>query len=177
MPVILDAGSDAISTWLDLTRNKWSKELQSILKPYEGDLECYPVSKDVGKVGNNSPNFIIPVDSKENKSNIANFFANATKKEPASPDSKPVAHDRPVKDSEWTEEKALKSVAAVKREHSPESTGHAEESKKPRVKLESTISSPQKKKPRSATHNSPMKNSSGTKTTTGAQPITNFFKK
>jgi hypothetical protein len=46
----------------------------------------YPVSKDVGKVGNNSPTFIIPIDSKENKSNIANFFAKgaakqATKKE------------------------------------------------------------------------------------------------
>lgn len=35
----------------------------------------YPVSKDVGKVGNNSPTFIIPLDSKENKSNIKNFFA------------------------------------------------------------------------------------------------------
>jgi hypothetical protein len=54
-------------------------------------LEVYPVSKDVGKVGNNSPTFIIPVDSKENKSNIANFFAKgaakpAVKKEQKQPE-------------------------------------------------------------------------------------------
>lgn len=52
-----------------------TQELQSLLKPFEGELDVYPVSKDVGKVGNNSPSFIIPIDSKENKSNIANFFA------------------------------------------------------------------------------------------------------
>ena len=79
MPVILDAGSDEMKTWLDPERNKWSKELQSILQPYKGELECYPVSKEVGKVGNNSADFIVPIDSKENKKNIANFFGNAQK--------------------------------------------------------------------------------------------------
>ncbi|KAI0108522.1 DUF159-domain-containing protein [Daldinia grandis] len=88
MPVILDNGSEDVRTWLDPKRSEWSKELQALLKPFEGELEVYPVSKDVGKVGNNSPNFIIPIDSKENKSNIANFFAkgaakkNATKQQP-----------------------------------------------------------------------------------------------
>jgi len=77
MPVILDNGSDAMRTWLDPKRHIWSKELQGLLHPYQGQLECYPVVKDVGKVGNNSPTFIVPVDSKENKNNIANFFANA----------------------------------------------------------------------------------------------------
>ncbi|KAK5628561.1 hypothetical protein RRF57_004276 [Xylaria bambusicola] len=83
MPVILDNGSDKIRKWLDPKRYEWSKELQSLLVPYDGELEVYPVSKDVGKVGNNSPSFIIPIDSKENKSNIANFFAKgaATKKD------------------------------------------------------------------------------------------------
>lgn len=76
MPVILDNGSDAIRTWLDPKRSEWSKELQSLLRPYEGELECYPVSKEVGKVGNNSPDFIVPVASTENKNNIANFFSN-----------------------------------------------------------------------------------------------------
>lgn len=80
MPVILDNGSDAIRTWLDPGRYEWTKELQSLLKPYDGELEIYPVSKDVGKVGNNSPTFIIPIDSAENKSNIANFFGNQKKK-------------------------------------------------------------------------------------------------
>ena len=77
MPVILENGSDQIRTWLDPSRSEWSKELQSLLKPFDGELECYPVSKDVGKVGNNSPAFIVPVASTENKNNIANFFNNA----------------------------------------------------------------------------------------------------
>lgn len=79
MPVILNNGSDAIRTWLDPGRTEWSKDLQELLKPYDGDLECYPVSKDVGKVGNNSPSFLIPIDSAENKNNIANFFGNQRK--------------------------------------------------------------------------------------------------
>ncbi|KAI0096135.1 hypothetical protein GGR51DRAFT_544162 [Nemania sp. FL0031] len=83
MPVILDNGSDKMRTWLDPKRHEWSKELQSLLVPYDGELEVYPVSKDVGKVGNNSPTFIIPIDSKENKSNIANFFAKSPAKKEA----------------------------------------------------------------------------------------------
>lgn len=80
MPVILDPASEKIKTWLDPGRYEWSKDLQDILKPFDGELEVYPVSKDVGKVGNNSPTFIIPIASRENKSNIANFFANAQAK-------------------------------------------------------------------------------------------------
>lgn len=79
MPVILDSGSQAMMSWLNPTSTAWTRELQSLLKPYEGELECYPVMKDVGKVGNNSADFVIPIDSKENKNNIANFFANTKK--------------------------------------------------------------------------------------------------
>ena len=75
MPVILEAGSEAMWRWLDPGRYEWSRELQEVLKPFEGELEVYPVSKEVGKVGNNSPSFVIPVASRENKANIANFFA------------------------------------------------------------------------------------------------------
>ncbi|KAM3547179.1 hypothetical protein MY1884_009683 [Beauveria asiatica] len=75
MPVILEPGSDAMRRWLDPNRYQWTKELQSLLQPFAGDVEVYPVSKDVGKVGNNSPTFIRPVYSRENKSNIANFFS------------------------------------------------------------------------------------------------------
>ncbi|KAL9623889.1 MAG: hypothetical protein Q9160_001881 [Pyrenula sp. 1 TL-2023] len=77
MPVILDSGSQAMMSWLNPTSTAWTRELQILLKPYEGELECYPVIKDVGKVGNNSADFVIPIDSKENKNNIANFFANS----------------------------------------------------------------------------------------------------
>lgn len=80
MPVIFNPGSEKIKQWVDPGRHEWSRELQSLLKPFDGELEVYPVTKDVGKVGNNSPSFIIPLNSKENKSNIANFFSNAQKK-------------------------------------------------------------------------------------------------
>jgi hypothetical protein len=79
MPVILENGSDAIRTWLDPARTKWGHELQALLKPYQGELECYPVSKDVGKVGNNSPSFLVPINSAKNKNNIANFFGTQRK--------------------------------------------------------------------------------------------------
>ncbi|QSZ33289.1 hypothetical protein DSL72_002877 [Monilinia vaccinii-corymbosi] len=75
MPVILDNGSEDLRAWLDPKRSSWSRELQSLLRPYDGELEIYAVSKEVGKVGNDSPNFVVPVASTENKSNIANFFA------------------------------------------------------------------------------------------------------
>jgi putative SOS response-associated peptidase YedK len=79
MPVILEPGSWEMKTWLDPERTEWSISLQNLLKPYKGELECYPVNKEVGKVGNNSPDFIIPIDSKVNKKNIANFFANSSR--------------------------------------------------------------------------------------------------
>jgi hypothetical protein len=176
MPVILDPASKEMSTWLDPTRKTWSKELQSILKPYEGELECYPVPKEVGKVGNNSPNFIVPVDSKENKSNIANFFANAAKKETAPPDLNMAKDERLTKDSEWSEDNAPKPTPTLKREHSPEEVVHTEERIQQKVDVNSKAS-PHKKKLRSATHNNPMKKSTGTKAAAGSQPITKFFKK
>ncbi|KAK0708415.1 hypothetical protein B0H67DRAFT_494552 [Lasiosphaeris hirsuta] len=83
MPVILEPGSEAIKTWLDPGRYEWSGELQGLLRPFDGELEVYPVSKEVGKVGNNSPSFIIPVASRENKNNIANFFARGPAKKEA----------------------------------------------------------------------------------------------
>lgn len=179
-----------MSTWLDPNRKTWSKELQSILKPYEGELECFPVPKEVGKVGNNSPNFIVPVDSKENKSNIANFFANAknkenqnapAKKEKVSPEVQVVKDEqRPTKDSEWSENNAPKLGEAVKREHSPDADGVTEKIKKQKPDLAPTEPSLQKRKLRSATHNnphSPSRKSSGTKKTDGTQRITSFFKK
>lgn len=80
MPVILDNGSEELRTWLDPGRHEWTKELQSLLKPFGGELDVYPVNQDVGKVGKNSPTFVVPLDSKENKSNIANFFAKGATK-------------------------------------------------------------------------------------------------
>ncbi|KAJ5295961.1 hypothetical protein PENANT_c001G00974 [Penicillium antarcticum] len=194
MPVILDPASEGMNKWLDPNTTTWSRDLQSILRPYEGELECYPVPKDVGKVGNNSPDFIVPVNSKENKSNIANFFDNAKKKEekltatseasetalkqePVSPEGKVAKEERPTHDDEWSEDNAPKPSPAVKREYSPGSSDLAEESKKQKTDSKPRGSSSQKKKLRNATHNSPTKKSSEVKAKDGSQRITNFFKK
>ncbi|KAI2630066.1 hypothetical protein GGS21DRAFT_525313 [Xylaria nigripes] len=101
MPVILDNGSENMDKWLDPKRDVWSNELQSLLKPYDGELEVYPVSKEVGKVGNDSPTFIIPINSKENKSNIANFFAKSpAKKEKWYPKEEPVVKTEKMEESQ-----------------------------------------------------------------------------
>jgi len=137
MPVILEPGSEAMMKWLDPHRTDWTPELQSLLQPYSGELECYPVAKEVGKVGNNSPDFIVPINSKENKANIANFFAKAKKKpvRAAEADQPGVKHEtrsvtsksdvREAKDREWSEDhtptsvpQEIDSMAKLKRERS-----------------------------------------------------------
>ncbi|KAH8811857.1 hypothetical protein F5884DRAFT_292874 [Xylogone sp. PMI_703] len=80
MPVILENNSKELWMWLNPEIYQWSKDLQKVLKPFEGEMDIYPVTKDVNKVGNNSPSFIIPLTSSENKSNIANFFAKSPAK-------------------------------------------------------------------------------------------------
>lgn len=167
MPVILDPGSKEMKIWLDPTRTTWSKDLQSVLEPYEGELECYAVPKEVGKVGNNSPDFILPINNKENKSNIANFFANAkkqngkdapapTKKDNEESKSKPkspekvdsdlhelkVVHEsdenRATEDTEWSEDNAPVPVEGIKREHPPQDREEVPVDEYKRRKLQDT---------------------------------------
>ncbi len=107
MPVIFENGSDDIWKWLDPNRTEWTKELQSLLRPYEGELECYPVSKEVGKVGNNSPSFIVPIDSSENKNNIANFFGSQKKMAKGGEVKKEIAEEEENAKAEGTEVKTL----------------------------------------------------------------------
>jgi SOS response associated peptidase (SRAP) len=203
MPVILDVGSDEMKTWLDPDRNRWSKELQSILQPYKGELECYPVSKDVGKVGNNSPDFIVPIDSKENKKNIANFFGNA-KKSPEKGKSVPMEKDvnapinvkigkeqdekRETKDHEGSEDNAPLPVPSqedgvakgVKRQHSPDEdmTSKVTKTNPSPKKGKQSTATPSSRKTRSATSNGSLPKSGGPKKAgDGSQRITTFFGK
>ncbi|KAL6872349.1 hypothetical protein HDV57DRAFT_267741 [Trichoderma longibrachiatum] len=78
MPVILDAGSKDLQEWLHPPQRRWSNDLQSLLKPFQGDLDVYPVSKGVGKVGRSSPSFIMPLSDKGKEYDIAQFFTDAT---------------------------------------------------------------------------------------------------
>ena len=77
--MILEHNSNAMRSWLDPSTIEWNTHLQLLLKPFDGDLDIYPVQKEVGKVGNDSPDFVIPLNSTENRSNIANFFTTPKK--------------------------------------------------------------------------------------------------
>ncbi|KAI7876696.1 DUF159-domain-containing protein [Lichtheimia hyalospora FSU 10163] len=84
MPVILENGSPEVEKWL--SSEPWGKDIVKIMKPYEGDLDCYQVTDAVGPTTNNSSNFIIPVD--QLKGSISNFFSKpstAPKKETPHP--------------------------------------------------------------------------------------------
>ncbi|KAF8515723.1 hypothetical protein BU17DRAFT_76815 [Hysterangium stoloniferum] len=71
-PVILSS-TGQLEAWLD-TGKGWHSGLIGILKPGDGkDLECYPVPKEVGRVGTNSPEFIKPISQR--KDGIEAMFA------------------------------------------------------------------------------------------------------
>lgn len=59
MPVIFSDDTD-MKLWLDVSKQKWSEALAAVLKPFSDSkgLVCYPVPKEVGKVGNQSSDFL-----------------------------------------------------------------------------------------------------------------------
>lgn len=180
MPVIFNPGDDAIQTWLDPHRNTWTRELQSLLKPWDGELEIYAVSKEVGKVGNNSASFIVPIDSKENKNNIANFFNKASKEAPKKPAE--VKREHAVVKQESSEADDVPASTPVQPPKRPlddgdEADGPAKKTPKP---AEPSLSSPAKagRKSRSATSNGTVAKSPAKKgAAAGSQRITSFFGK
>ena len=193
MPVILENDSDQIRTWLDPQRDEWSTELQSLLKPFSGELDCYAVSKDVGKVGNNSPSFIIPVASSENKNNIANFFSAAQKKSKTGKD--PQDGKMPGQDSkkaaEIEQEARLKVEASETEDNAPRpepikaglkrSPEPSQDSPKAKLAKKGSPPSPNKaihqspvKKARNAMSNNTVKKSPSK--VDGSQKISDFFK-
>jgi hypothetical protein len=202
MPVILDNGSEAIRTWLDPNRYEWNDELQSLLNPFEGELEIYPVNKDVGKVGNNSPSFIIPLDSAENKSNIANFFGNQRKMAKAAEAKRNVSkmegdvksdglttEVEPEESRKTTQQENTESNAplpaspprGVKREHSNdpdrESASPPEKKMLKSMPIKQSPAKPTKKMKSATSNGSAGKMASPSKAAQGTQKITKFFGK
>jgi len=172
MPVILEPASDKLYAWLSPARYEWTKELQQILRPWDGELEVYPVSKEVGKVGNNSPNFIIPVNSKENKSNIANFFANAAAKSGKKTGT--------ATSSQEEEEKKGETKSMKRKASSPPPPAESPSPKKPSVAP--SLSPMKSKAGPSPTKGKLSATSNGTKSPSkqkkdGSQKITKFFVK
>jgi hypothetical protein len=200
MPVILENGSDAIRTWLDPTRTEWSDDLQSLLKPYQAELDCYQVTKDVGKVGNNSPSFIVPIDSAANKNNIANFFGKQQKMAETKKDQMKIKVEHDAKEPrettdrvQGTEDNTPLPVPAplspppedeprgIKRER-----GEADDELRstaaaaPHQKRRLTSQSPQKKTPAKKATRSATSNGSAAKRASkgdGSRKITSFFTK
>ncbi|BGP27820.1 hypothetical protein JCM10295v2_006798 [Rhodotorula toruloides] len=80
MPAILPDHS-AISLWL--SPDGWSNKLKTIIKPFEGELEYYAVDRGVGKVQNDSADFIKPVAQK--KGSLDSFFAKQAALSPSKP--------------------------------------------------------------------------------------------
>jgi putative SOS response-associated peptidase YedK len=202
MPVIFNLGSEKIRTWLDPQRHEWSNELQSLLKPFDGELEIYPVNKDVGKVGNDSPSFIIPIDSAENKQNIANFFKAGNKpakkikedgdidesqikvEENASSPTKGESEKAPLDENSETNAPlphSTPSKTGIKRELSESPGDTADGPTSPKVPRLSQPNTPSRstagKKMHSATTNKSSKLISPSKNANGSQKITSFFGK
>ena len=176
MPVVLENGSDQIRTWLDPYRSEWSKELQALLKPFAGKLQCYPVDKAVGKVGNNSPAFIVPVASTENKNNIANFFSVGKKSAKEGEEKKAIKEteaetkemgakverekdeQRTTKDESGTEDnapipvpRAAPSTSGSKRSHEDDLAGYAQKKLKNAAIDQAEASPPTTKTPKKTT--------------------------
>ncbi|ODA83030.1 hypothetical protein RJ55_01539 [Drechmeria coniospora] len=157
MPVIFDPGSEKIKSWLDPTKSEWDRGLQALLKPFDGELEVYPVSKDVGKVGNNSPSFVVPINSKENKSNIANFFA-------------PKSSNNEKKSTYW------QGSGAVPKEEAPPSSPQHKRHLSPTVGESPPTKKPTLERKRiSATMNEKRSPSKSKTKSPGSQKITKFF--
>ncbi|KFY84935.1 hypothetical protein V500_08864 [Pseudogymnoascus sp. VKM F-4518 (FW-2643)] len=71
MPVLLEPGGEEMWRWLDPDRG-WGDDVASVLKGWEGELEVYEVDRGVGKVGNDGPEFVVPVG--KGKGKIEGFF-------------------------------------------------------------------------------------------------------
>lgn len=195
MPVILNPASDEMKLWLDPGKWEWSKELQDVLRPFDGELEVYPVSKEVGKVGNNSPSFIIPIASRENKSNIANFFANAHAKGKKDDEAKKDVEVKketdstPVKETKTVDEVVEEAddggmdvslVSGTKRKGDDELQAEQPPMKKETVSSSPAKPSPSPSKPSTRSSKRISATSNGTKSPakvkgTGTQKITKFF--
>src|SRR5579871_5726681 len=73
----------------------------------------YPVKKEVGKVGEDSPLFIVPLDSAENKLNIANFFSKPHSPVKAKPTKQAI--EEVVVDKKAGEDVTIEELALDKR--------------------------------------------------------------
>lgn len=83
MPVILSTAAE-MQLWLSPA--PWSPPVEALVRPLAGDtLEVYKVPQEVGKVQNDSPDFIQPIADR--KGNIASLFAKQQQSSPPRKDA------------------------------------------------------------------------------------------
>ncbi|KZV78993.1 DUF159-domain-containing protein [Exidia glandulosa HHB12029] len=97
MPLILTDEAD-IDRWLDL-KDGWTQDVVALVKPYAGPaLNCYEVPPEVGKVGTDSPSYVLPIS--ERKDGIQAMFSRQTKAKSSSSTATPTASASKLKDGD-----------------------------------------------------------------------------
>ncbi|KAA8903023.1 hypothetical protein FN846DRAFT_891278 [Sphaerosporella brunnea] len=175
MPVILEP--DDVKAWLDPSRTRWSGDLQKLLRPFEGSLSIYPVSREVGKVGNDSPSFVEPIG--ERKDGIKSFFGMQNVK-------KEVKKEDEQKEQVKEEEKLGEKGVGVKEEendisHPPPTPEYKKRKASSPLPTSPPVKTAKTTTTRSATTNrsqrtSQKKTPAPKKTAGGNRKITSFFK-
>ena len=151
------------------------------------------MKKEVGKVGEDSPLFIVPIDSAENKSNIANFFSKPTSparsKRVKEEESKDEIIEKEALDKNAGDDINSETHAPIKRELDVEDDVKVKEPPTTKIKLDDNEiqlpskaeasgfkgQSPVKTAQRKPTKRAPPVKKSPMKKDVGEAKITNFF--
>ncbi|MCO5588176.1 hypothetical protein L7F22_042131 [Adiantum nelumboides] len=105
MPVILP-NERAMRIWLGVGEDVTQEEVCKLLRPYNaGSLDCYPVPREVGRVGNDNANFILPVSMR--KDGIQAAFSRAKQKDKQQHDIN-TETNAPIKEEVLSANKAAK---------------------------------------------------------------------
>lgn len=106
MPVILP-DERAMRIWLGIGNDVRQEEVCRLLRPYNaGKLDCYPVPREVGKVGNDHSNFILPVSMR--KDGIQAAFGRAKQKDKDQQQPANSETNAPIQEEIRSAEKAAK---------------------------------------------------------------------
>jgi hypothetical protein len=133
MPVIFDAGSKEFHQWLYPLQQRWTGDLQSLLKPFQGELDIYPVNRDVGRAGRSSPSFIMPLTHNDEEHGITHFFPRVSDNPIAERSETPAETKKRESDDEQHLDFSSSKRDSPERKHEAESC-YTPPSKKRRIK-------------------------------------------
>ncbi|EJD36205.1 DUF159-domain-containing protein [Auricularia subglabra TFB-10046 SS5] len=138
MPLILYRQQD-VETWLNGDLG-WSKEVIALVKPYDGpDLECYQVPNEVGKVGTDSPSYVLPISQR--KDGILASFSRQKKASAKAPPSSPL-HTGDVLVTQNSDEPPQAEVIDISDSSQPQPSSSSQPSTRAREVIEIPSSPP-----------------------------------